>query len=101
MKIELDTAKEKLQDIIPQTAAPKDKGDCFFFFLSIARKLSFLSLFSKLEALRNLTRLFFSCFLATQPKLLYAWLSSLEKLPALASYSFCEVPRPRAVRKYK
>lgn len=30
MKIELETAKEKLKDIIPQTAAPKDEGDCFF-----------------------------------------------------------------------
>lgn len=30
MKIELDTAEEKLQDIIPQTAAPKDEGECFF-----------------------------------------------------------------------
>ena len=59
MKSELDAAKEKLQYIIPKIAAPKDEGDCFFFFLSVARKLSFLSLFSKLEALQNLTRLFF------------------------------------------
>ena len=60
MKSELDAAKEKLQYIIPKTAALKDEGDCFF--LSIARKLSFLSLFSKLEAFQNLTRLFFFLF---------------------------------------
>ena len=60
MKSELDAAKEKLQYIIPKTAALKDEGDCFF--LSVARKLSFLSRFSKLEAFQNLTRLFFFLF---------------------------------------
>lgn len=31
MKSELDAAKEKLQYIIPKTAALKDEGDCFFY----------------------------------------------------------------------